>query len=164
MEWSEIASLAPSKLAQLLDVDREVVWSEPDITNILLRQLNAPLWPDLALVKGIAQDHLERLVRQRPGGETFQQHLLSPKPCIEVLYAIKAFAQQIKGDFSNPLHGDAAGVLYFGAIASGLVAFDRCITSLNDDAVLQGFEWAICQTAAEELRPLFRDASGRRKR
>jgi hypothetical protein len=154
MEWYEIANLAPSKLATLLDVEHEIVWSEPDSTNILRRQLDASLWPDLSYVKGIAADHLQRLVRERPPGETFRQHLLSSRPCVELLFAIKAFAQQVRSDSSNPLHGNAAGILYFLAIAAGLTACNKRLTSLSKRQLEEGFDWVVAQPGAPELKEL----------
>src|SRR4051812_34375554 len=106
MEWSEIARLSPGKLATLLNVERELGWDEADTVSLLRNQLQAPMWPDLCRVNGSGADDLENVIRQRPANETFQDHLLSDNPSVALLLSIKIFAQHIRGEIANPLHGD----------------------------------------------------------
>jgi hypothetical protein len=154
MEWSEIARVHPSKLARLLELDGGLEWSESDVVSILRDQLNAPMWPDLCSVNGVAPRDLEAAISRRRVGETFQDHMLSPEPSVELLLTTKIFAQQIRNDPANPLHGDAAGVIYFGAIAAALARCGQRITSLSDEQLREGFTWTLEHPAADQLRPV----------
>jgi hypothetical protein len=146
-----MAELAPARLARLLNIDADIEWTEPDVSLLLCRQLAAPLLPDLLIVPGADSARLESLVRNRRRGESFLQHMNAPDPELELLSAIKAFARHIKADPANPLHGDMAGIIYFGAIAAAIVNCRRRITTLPDDELRNGFQWALRQPAASDL-------------
>jgi hypothetical protein len=154
MEWSQVAELAPAKLVQLLDVERDIEWSEQYPAEILRHQLAAPLLPDLLAVPGADAAELRSLVRARRPGETFLDHLTSGQPSLELLIAIKSLAQYIKNNTSNPMHGDPATILYFSAIASAMVHCRSRITSLTNPQLREGFAWTLDQAGAQEMRPV----------
>ena len=158
MEWSKVAELAPAQLVRLLDLDHDIEWSEEDPAAILRQQLAASLLPDLLVVPGADSAGLDGLVRDRPPGETFLQHLTSPQPSLELLTAIKSFAHYIRNSPSNPLHGDAATILYFAAIASAMVHCRTRVTSLINRQLREGFQWALDQPGARELQSLLSTA------
>ena len=148
----------PVQLARLLDLDRDIEWSEEDPAAILRQQLAAPLLPDLLVVPGADSAGLDSLVRDRPPAETFLQHLTSAHPSLELLAAIKSFAHYVRNSPSNPLHGDAATILYFAAIASAMVHRKTRMTSLTNRQLREGFQWALDQRGAREMQSLLRTA------
>jgi hypothetical protein len=158
MDMSELGKIAPSKLAQLLDVEEQFPWSGEDAGRMLRYQFDAKLLPELYDVRGVDPVQLRQWISKRPAGETFLQHLLSVEPSLEILSTIKSWSRQIRDNRNNPVHGDPASVIYFAAIAAALVRFRTRITSLNDEQLAQGVEWAGTYCTTKELQTLFNSA------
>ena len=160
MPWNgpKLRNSLPAKLAQLLDIEGDIEWSEQNPSEILQHQLAAPLLPDLLVVPGADVASLQSLIRERPPGETFLQHLTSEHPNLELLTGIKAFAHHIKNSLSNPLHGDPATVLYFATIAAALMHCQARISSLAQPQLREGFQWTFDQPGAHALRSLLLQA------
>jgi hypothetical protein len=158
MNPTDISRLSPSQLAQLLDVDSPSPWPTGDAAAILRHQLSAPLLPDLTSIPGAETARLKALIQNRPGAESFARQLTSINPSLELLQAIKRFARSINETPGHPLHGNPAMVLYYAAIAAGILRCKSLITQLPRASLREGFAWAADQPGAEELRSIFTGA------
>jgi hypothetical protein len=152
-----IATLAPVRLAGLLDVDPPARWSDRDAAAALRHQFAAPLLPDLALAPAVEIDRLRALAAPHT---TFLDLLSSPVPALELLLALKDWARHVRDAPESPLAGAPATVLYYAAIAAARVRLNQRITSLPDTDLRTGWTWALTQTGTPELAQLFTAAVG----
>jgi hypothetical protein len=162
MESSVLDSLTAAQVAQMLELDDFVPWSEQDAAAALRHQLAAPLLLDL-LSHGVVESRLEELAarmarRNQPSTQSFLAQLTSPTPVFDVLDAIKHVAREHRDDPASPLRGAPATVLYFAAVAAALVGCRARLSGLPDAELLSGFRWAERQVGAEPLTDLFRQA------
>ena len=147
--------IGANRLAQFFDLSEEVVWSERDGADALRHQLAAPLLPDLLVTRAVDTRELEAFLSKFKGPACFGLHLNSRTPSLTLLTAMKHFAKQVGENPSNPLSGSAGTVLYYASIAAALVRCNARISSLDNDHLRKGFEWARGQPGAESLTELF---------
>ena len=88
------------------------------------------------------------------------EHLLNhPHPPLELLLKMKEFAKANRDHPEASLPGDIATLLYFASILAALVRCGQRITTLDDDTLRDGIEWALRRTWVDPpLRELFREA------
>jgi len=72
--------------------------------------------------------------------------LAYPNPPVELLEITKDFAKACRQNPNSPMPREIASVLYFASIAAALVRCRRRITGLADDALSEGFRWALSQS------------------
>lgn len=150
----DINGMGPYELSRLLDLTRASPWNERSVNQILQRQLEAPLFADLMTTGCGTRELIIKFQWQRPSGHTFGAELASPAPAVELLDAIKQFAQQVCDQSEHPLHGAPARILYYAAISAALKRCRERITSLSDNELRIGIEWAAAQIQNEELSAL----------
>ena|SRR5438093_9732349 len=149
----------PKRLAALLEIDQVParVWRLDELTAIFKHQLAAPVQLDLA--EGTA-GNAPALPSAFPEIRTFDELFHYPKPPIELLKSVKEFAKANRDHPASALPREIATALYYGSI---VVARWRCgevITTLNDEELRAGIEWAIAQPWVDErTRSLLREAS-----
>jgi hypothetical protein len=147
-----IGGAEPERLASLMGPIPDVGWDPQDFPAILDHQLRAPLVFDGTRVApppepaGQARDHRIR---------SFGELLAHPSPPRELLLMMKSFAKD--SDVGGaPLPQEVASVLYFAAIAAGLLRLGERITTLDDAALRQGLEWCCARPwLTKELVDLF---------
>ena len=155
----KILEAEPKRLAALLEIGQVPVrgWRPDELAAIFKHQLAAPV--DLDLVEATAGNP-PAPVAVFPGIQTFDELLHSPKPPIDLLKSIKGFAKANRDHPASALPGEIATVLYY---ASVVVARWRCgeaITTLNDDELRAGIEWAIAEPWVDDrTRLLLSEAS-----
>jgi len=145
----------PPSLIKFLRESFAPKWTPDDQKAALIHQLKAPLSPDLTSSSEPGAIELNQYLEGRQGPKTFESQLLAMEPSLKVLQAIKVFAKRIQTDGQNPLAGDPASVLYFGAIAAALLQCGVRITNSSNTQLRQGFQWAYHYPGAETLKSLF---------
>ena len=76
---------------------------------------------------------------------TLRTCLCDEGTAVEVLEALKDWANVQRASRSEALPGDVASAIYYGAIAAALVRWEEKITGLNDQAMAAGFKWVCGQ-------------------
>jgi hypothetical protein len=154
-----ILKAGPKRLAAFLEMDPGPgLLGRPDeLAAIFKHQLATPVQLDLAEVTaGNAPAWLPGFPEIRTLDELFR----APKPPIELLKSVKEFAKANRAHPASALPNEIAMVLYY---ASVIIARWRCseiITTLNDNELRAGIEWAIAEPWVDEnTRSLLREAS-----
>jgi hypothetical protein len=145
----------PRALAQLMALDEsEHGWREEDLREILEHQLRAPLLFDL---RGIGENDAfvtvpkEQVSEIRSFGELFRH----PEPPVGLLWLVKEFAKAGDKRPDNPLPPQIATVLYYAAIVTARLRHGQNISTLSEESLREGVEWAIGRKWIGELRELF---------
>jgi hypothetical protein len=147
----------------LIDLDPEPrrVWQAHELSAILSHQLSVTLAVELGQQ---SLDAIGQLAGRRgadPQRMTLGQLLLHahPDPEVGLLRLVKDFARNHLSDPLSPLPTEVASVVYFAAIAAGIVHCRQEITSLDERAMRDGFQWALSQQWLDApLRELFHAA------
>ena len=144
-----ILKAEPKRLAAFLEIDpgSGSLWRLDELPAIFKHQLAAPVRLDLA--DGTVGDRAAS-TSGFPEIRTFDELFHYPKPPIELLKSVKEFAKANRDHPASVLPGGIATLLYF---ASVIVARWRCgevITTLNDQELRAGIEWAIAQPWVDE--------------
>lgn len=94
-----------------------------------------------------------------PSVATFRELLHHAQPPLDLLYLVKDYAKLIREDPRSHVPPDVAILLYYGCIAVALLRHGRRISSLSDDDLRCGFNWAVRQNWIDDpTRCLFLDA------
>ena len=162
MQPIEPDDLSTKGLAQLLDLQMPLSWSNVDAVAALRHQLATPVFIELKRLPGmeVALKHFtEGSDTHRANRDTtFLDYLQSASPDVAVLEMIKNYSRRVDEDEANPLRGMPARVLYFAAIAAALTGCDVRITQSTDQALTEGFSWCRVVLGAEPLKDLFTKA------
>lgn len=135
----------PQILARILgaaDADRP--WRREELGAILRHQLSAPVEFDLtSLGRGVARKL--KMLGSTSGLllNSFDALLHHPNPPLELLLLTKQFAKANRDHPDSPLPREVATVLYFASITVALIHCGERITSLDDEPLRRGIEWAI---------------------
>ena len=154
-----ILKAGPERLVAFLEIDpgSGSLWRLDELAAIFKHQLAAPVQSDLA--DGTARDE-PASPPGFPEMQSFDELFHNPKPPIELLKSVKEFAKANRDHPASVLPGEIATILYF---ASVILARWRCgevITTLNDQEVRAGIEWAIAEPWVDErTRSLLCEAS-----
>jgi len=158
MNPEPLTQLSPQKLARFLSSDFPEPWGEADGPAALRHQLEAPIFPDVAVSPDLNRADMEAFMKIYDGPKSFGQQLLAEHPSLRLLEAIKLFAKHSGQEVASPLKGTGATVLYFAAIAAALLRCKQRISQLPDEELRKGFQWSKHQTGGESLIPLFTKA------
>jgi hypothetical protein len=137
-----LAGVEPTRLAQLIDLEAECRQKE---SSDLLREA----WADqLAVVFEFemlkaAADDLEMVGTAAP--RTIRELMLHPYPKEEWFRWLKLYAQQHRQHPSSPMPLKVAMMLYYLSIVLALVRCHVSISSLSDDNLATGVDWALTQ-------------------
>lgn len=132
----------PQLLGRIMapSVECAPIWPDHELRDILRHQLESSLAFDLS--RGNAADAAAiRLEAPSTGPpiRTFGDLFRHPQPPLELLHRVKRFAKSAIADSAPMLPAEIASFLYYGAIAAAFVRAGARITTLNDDALAQGF-------------------------
>jgi hypothetical protein len=139
----------PKRLAALLAMDQPCArnWCPAELAAIFKHQLAAPVQLDLEQgTAGRAPGSSSGFPQIRTFNELFHH----PNPPIELLKSVKEFAKANRDHPASELPNEIAAVLYY---ASVLIARWRCaavITTLNDEELRTGINWAIAEPWLDE--------------
>lgn len=152
----------PASAAAMLscDVQQRALWQADELAAILRHQLAAPLEADLYLSSpNAARWHQQFLPRVGSKFGSIADIFRCPQPPLELLIALRDFANDAHGAPDWPLPEEVATVLWLAAIAVALLRCRERITDLTDAKLRQGFQWAFDQPwLTEDLRSLFHHA------
>ena len=146
-----------SPLSQLIafDSDDRAIWPAVQLRAILRQQLLAP-FP--AAVLPVSMDSGEGDAAE-PRLESFQDLLNHPRPPVDLLCQTKEFAKRAKDDAASHMPPEIALLLYYGSISIALVRRGQRITTLCDDDLRQGLNWAIREPWVDQaLKAIFLEA------
>ncbi len=162
MTKSRIQNSTPDQLARLLSIDddRRDFWRDDELASVLDHQLSSPLQMDLA---GMAEDeagHLRALADTRGMTlKSFDDLLHHKNPPIELLYITKEYAKTCRMARRCPIPDKVADLLYYASIAAAVVHARKRISTLDDAAMRDGFEWILGQTWVDDrTKDLAREA------
>jgi hypothetical protein len=142
---NDLSSVTPDCIAQVLQMSAGNVplWSRAELAAVLRHQLSAPIEYDLgALPAGAAQ--MARFTASTRGLllKSLADLFNHPNPPLELLNLTRKFAKAHRNQPDSPLPAEISTLLYYASTAAALVRCQRRITSLDDDALREGFAWA----------------------
>jgi hypothetical protein len=144
------------RLAGLMQVDQEALWSETDLGAILQHQLDSPL--DLEPRQPGPSDsrHADRMSRTAPAAIcTLRELFDDAQPPIELLERTKQFAKDCRSRADGPVPDEVATVIYLAAIVAARSKCGRAISQLDDVALRHALDWALSQPWLDaEIRDL----------
>ncbi len=138
-------------LGQIIAFDARdrAIWPASQLRQMLRRQLTE------RFPAGWLPDGSEAAAEEPPL-RTFEDLLLHPAPPLDLLCQTKEFAKRARGDRRGFMAPEVALLLYYGCIAAALLRHGRRISTLGEDELRQGLNWACQQPWLEErLRRLF---------
>lgn len=154
--------------AALFDLDdhQETPWYEDELASVLAHQLKAPLHFDL---QGLPPG-TRRLLRAACEVEATETTLSTygdlfrhPEPPLILLILVKRYAKAHQLHPSGVIPPQVAAVLYYGCIALACIRWNRLISSLTNDQLVQGLRTVLSYDwVPNELKPVLRLALIRR--
>jgi len=148
-----ISSATAASLAKLFDVADPPLraWRPEELASVYRYQMSAPVRFDLATLDASITPKLKALAEAEGLVlRSFQDLLEHLNPPIELLELTKEFAKRNRSHPDSALPQQVATVLYFASIAAALVRHGRRISTLEDSALLEGFEWTQTQEWVDE--------------
>lgn len=144
---SSIETVAPNKLASLLDEDiGKHIWSEDELEAILKHQMSVPIAVDLSAKNKVAAQQLMAVCSGKGILLKSYEDLFDHKsPPIELLKIIKDYAKTCLSAKNSPFPSEVASVLYYATIAAAMVRCKRRISTLPDDKLKEGFQWVLAR-------------------
>jgi hypothetical protein len=147
-----LQTVHPSRLAMMLTVEGVDRWRPEEMAAILRHQLSSQLESDLAGADRAGHGSSPM---------TFGELLHHVRPPVALLERVKLFAKASKAA-TGPLPPQVATVLYFASIVVARLRWDARISSLDDDAIVKGTQWALAQSWLDQpTRTLFQEAAAR---
>jgi len=131
----------PELLSQIMrpPVAAGRLWAPDELQDVLRHQLDARLSFDLAHSDPARAALIDRQAAAVcPPIATFGDLLRHPRPPVELLQWVKAFAKAGRSDPNGPLPAEIGAFLYYACIASALVHHGLRITTLPDAAICDG--------------------------
>ncbi len=157
--------------AALFDLEdgQESPWHEEELASILAHQLKAPLHFELqGLPSGTRR--LLRAAGEIGGTEarlnTYGDLFRHPEPPLILLILVKRFAKAHQIHPSGVIPPQVTAVLYYGCIALADVRWNRLISSLANDQLIQGlravlsYDWVPNELKAVLRLALIRRSNG----
>jgi hypothetical protein len=149
MRDSESINSQARMLSQMMDLEAasDALWKVDELEAILLHQLEASLETDLTTIDASVAERLRgpAASKDQPIG-SFRNLLWHARPPVELLDLTKRYAKRCRTQPESPLPKEIATALYYLAIAVARVKSDRPISTLDDQKIRQGLEWAVEQT------------------
>jgi len=147
MKHEDLSQADPVSLADLMDCrsDHEETWSAGDLEAILEHQLAADVQFDLERFDEAVGLDLPELLRSAEGPpiRSFRELFEHPQPPIELLDLTRQFAKACRSQGDSPLPAEIATILYLASIATAMIKRDHRLTSLANEALRNGFDWAL---------------------
>ena len=157
-----VASTDPTRLAVLLDMSAvdAATWAAEELGSVFRHQLSASIEQDLSDGPMEAVVRANLMTDARGGSlRSFGDVLRHESPPVEVLERIKQFAKVRRTEPEGSLPREVATALYYASLAAALVRCGQRITTLDDEALREGFEWGSTQDwVDDEMRQMFRNA------
>jgi hypothetical protein len=139
--WSEL-------LADMMSTEASSrgLWSAGDFGAILEHQLSVPMEPDLKTVDAaLARRLCAQAAALSPPIRCLRDLFHHPRPPIELLALSRQFAKRCRSRSEGELPDEVATVLYFLSIVVAALKHGRRISGLDDQALLDGIDWALRQ-------------------
>jgi len=153
----------PSPHASLFNLDdsAEQLWTEADFGAILRHQLGTPIQVELGSLTApaaakvrLACDSHQLLLK------SISDVIAHPNPPAELLELLKDFAKTMLEHPDSAIPRPVAAVLYWLAIATGLVRLHKRLTSLSDENLSEGIEWAMARSWVQpEFKVILKQAN-----
>lgn len=162
MHDAQARSRSAPRLAELFDPgsDGAAWWGPEDVAAVWRHQLEATVSVDLAALAPAVRDRL-RALAESDGLllKSYRDLLTHPCPPTSLLRLVKEYAKLCRLSRDGPLPPEAAQALYYLSIAAALTRRGERISSLSDEALLDGLAWAEAQPWLDEvLRMLLHEA------
>lgn len=143
----------PQQLARVLGLASSSpgFWRPEELAAIWKHQFSDPL--KLVLIPDEDDFEFIRELLQEAdlsGLSTFREIVLSPNCPLRVLQITKEYSKRARQNASATAPPEISTVLYFLSIASALRHCSKRITTLDDQALVQGFTWCLEQAWLEE--------------
>ena len=135
----------PAGLSTLFDAASTMAQplSEGELGAVLKHQLSTAVQFDLRSLGRARAARLNALASAQGLVLTsFDDLFRHPNPPIDLLVMTKDFAKRLTKHPASALPKDVALVVYYCAIAAGLVRLNKRITELSDSVLKEGFVWA----------------------
>lgn len=154
MEHSDFLQVDPVSLAGLMNSrsDYDETWSASDLAAILEHQLAADVQFDLERFDEAVGLDLPEMLRSAaaPLIRSFRDLFEHPQPPIELLDLTRRFAKACRSRGDSPLPAEIATILYLSSIAVAMIKRNHRLTSLADEALVNGLNWAVEQSWLDE--------------
>ena len=160
-----IFDTAPGDAAKLLSeaLDGDKTWSDDELASVLRHQLSATLRSDLfesLPEEAVAVDSIAEHKSLIEG--SYRELLSHTDPPVALLRVVKDFAKMCRSRNKGLIPRDIATVLYYAAIAAARVQLGERITSIPDESLKEGLDWALARPWLDgHLRALFSAAVSR---
>lgn len=162
MASRDIGSSNPKLLAKMVQLSTHPsrVWQAHELGPMLRHQLSAPVQFDLAGINFRLAGKLAGLcAAQGLLIRSIDDLLHHPEPPLELLDLLKRFARANAASPESPFPQEIASLLYFASIAAALVRWRHRLSTLDDAALIAGFQSQIAQPWVDDrTRALFRKA------
>jgi len=143
----------PQRLGEILELglSARAVWRPEELQAVLEYQLAAPLQFDL----GGLDPSVVRKLRTLSAAEglllqSLRDLFQHPHPPIDLLTLVKGFAKSSSEYPDSPYPREVALVLYYLSIAVASLRCQARITSLGDEELRRGLDWALGQKWLDE--------------
>lgn len=154
MKHDDLSQIDPVSLADLMDCrgDQEEAWSADDLEAILEHQLAADVQFDLERSDEAVGLDVPGMLRSttEPSIRSFRDLFEHPEPPTELLDLTRRFAKACRSRGDSPLPAEIATILYLASIAVAMIKRNDRLTSLADEALCNGFDWALGQAWLDE--------------
>ncbi len=134
--------------------EEQASWSEDDLKAIFGHQWSTPLSVDLGGLDAVLAERVKTLATaQGLLLRSFGDLLRHPNPPLALLELSKEFAKRSLYSPCPAIPHEVARVLYFTSISAALSHCNRRITTLNNDDVAAGINWALsCDWVSDDAR------------
>lgn len=134
------------RLADMIAVRPDALWTAEELGAILQHQLDASLEFDLSRLEQDPARGAAAVTQFRGGAiHTFRQLLNHPQPPVELLELTRRFAKNCRSQPDGPVPDEVATVLYLAAIVSARLKCGRMISRLDETALKHALDWALEQ-------------------
>lgn len=145
---SQFDEIPPEKLAELFrpEPTAKTVWRPEDIAAIYRHQLQTPIQAELGNLSPADAELVAQLAAAK--GlllKSIGDLLLHPHPPVPLLTMLKDFSKRMMEHPDSPLPRDVASLFYWSSIAAGLANGKVRLTSLDDQRLIEGLQWAARQ-------------------
>src|SRR4051812_48731847 len=148
--------------AMSIEPDGPDRWRPEELAEMLLHQLAAPIGEDVwRLSEELARRYDQEMTRVSDAGGaamTFGELFGASGPPVEVLRIVKDYAKQSISISDGPMPEELGAALYYASISCALLRCGQRISSLDQQAMREGLNWALGQSwLNDSLRALFQE-------